>query len=221
MVTRGRENFKIGLYAFVVVILGVYGPLLGWQLIRQVYRDHHDNAARWTEIVNEKNHLKYLLSNRDEYISSLESELKKKHTKRPSARSVSALPGSASSDTVLALTDMQEIVLRRDLTGCAVCYVRINAIGSSEDTRDLADELRRLFKGWRISGGNIGNTNAEAPPGIEFEIPHPENPSVQIAIRAFDHAHIRYSKNVSPSGYRGPLDLGEPPPLTINVSNIQ
>jgi hypothetical protein len=78
---------------------------------------------------------------------------------------------------------------------------------------DLANELAKLFNGWRVEENIYNHIGGAVSPGIEFAIPHPEDPSVQIAIHAFEHAHIQYQKNVSPGSVHGGAAL------TINVGD--
>jgi hypothetical protein len=47
------ENFKIGFYVWLVVMVCVYGPIFGWYLVKAVYDDHQALAATVTRLANE------------------------------------------------------------------------------------------------------------------------------------------------------------------------
>jgi len=40
MKARAAENFRIGFYAWVIVMVCVYAPIFGWHLVKAVYEDH-------------------------------------------------------------------------------------------------------------------------------------------------------------------------------------
>jgi hypothetical protein len=42
MRTRLKENFKIGLYVWIIVMACVYVPVFGWNVIKSVYADHQE-----------------------------------------------------------------------------------------------------------------------------------------------------------------------------------
>jgi len=199
----------LGLGLFVTVV--VYTGLFLWSTVKTVYDDHHDSVGRWQSIVDEKNRLKTMLQQRDEYIKELEGKRCTVCASYPKS--------SAKEPQPRTLSDLQMTVLRRDLKAGAGLKVRINALGGKADTIAFADELRQAFRGWDVGGGNVGNHPGDPNEAqdLEFVIPHPEDRSVQIAVYAFEHAQIIYGKNVSPYAYSGPISLGEPPALTINV----
>jgi hypothetical protein len=185
-----------------------WAALFSWALYRSVYNDHQNLAGHLRAVINEKDFLKRGLKERDDYIDRLKN-----------AKPV--CPVCSSGVTVLqapsaprALSDLQRTVLMRDLKEGIGLNVRINSIGKMSDTHTFANELQDAFKGWNIQRNTIGATSTTSPSELEFVIPQPQDRAVQIAIRAFDHAHIQYSKNVDPYSSRGP---GEPPALTINV----
>lgn len=206
VVSRWKQNVGIGLLA----TFGGYVLLFAYSAIITTYDEHHDSIGRWQAVVNEKNSLKIGLQQRDDYIRKLEGKSCPVCPAHPKS--------SASEPQPRALSELQLEILRRDLKPGIGLEVRINAIGGKQDTLDLAQDLREVFKGWKVGGGNIG----AGPPysgdaDLEFVIPHPEADSVQIAIHAFEHAHVIYGKTVNAYAYCGPISLGPPPALTINV----
>jgi len=200
------ENFLMGLLA---TTLG-YLVLFGWSILQTTYDEHRDSTGRWRVVVNEKDHLKAELSERDTYIRKLE------------ARSCPICPARAAQvaeSQPSALSDLQRTVLMRDLKAGSGLSVRINSIGNRIGVTDYANELQEVFKGWVVERNIVGNlsTNIETSTAqIEFVIPQPQDRSVQIAVHAFDHARVSYSKTVNEYAYRGPSSSATPA-LTINV----
>ena len=90
-----------------------------------------------------------------------------------------------------------------------------------DDHHDLAGRYKTLVNernDLRQKVSTLESKTCAACPPIEFVIEDSRDRSVQIAIAAFDHARIQYSKNLHPEAYCGPMSLGYPaPPLTINV----
>jgi hypothetical protein len=66
---RLRTNLVIG----VLVTIFVYSVLFVWSTIQTVYDDHHDSTGRWQAVVKEKDSLKMIVQQRDEYIQRLEA----------------------------------------------------------------------------------------------------------------------------------------------------
>jgi hypothetical protein len=46
MRSRLAENFRIGLYAWILVMVCIYGPIFGWHVVRAVYDDHQSLVAQ-------------------------------------------------------------------------------------------------------------------------------------------------------------------------------
>jgi hypothetical protein len=63
------KNLGLG---FLVTAI-VYASLFLWSTVQTVYDDHHDSTGRWQAVVKEKNDLKGLLSERDQYITQLQN----------------------------------------------------------------------------------------------------------------------------------------------------
>lgn len=203
----------------ILVTLIVYTSLFLWSTVQTIYDDHHDSIGRWQAVVKEKNSLTEMLQQRDEYIKRLES---RSCPACPPNRK-QGLSNEPQPSQPRSLSDLQRAVLQRDLGAGVGLKVRINAVGTQSDTLSFTDELRQAFRGWIQSNENVPtlamtvlDADVGTPSELEFAIPNPQDPSVQLAIHAFDHAHIAYTKNVSPYAWRG--SSNEPiPALTINV----
>jgi hypothetical protein len=208
---RLKGNLVVGL----LVTLFVYSILFVWSTIQTVYDTHQDSVGRWQLVVKEKDSLKAELQKRDDYIKSLEA---RKCPVCPPARTISVGTSLRESPPPSALSQLQKTVLLRDLkAGSGLLTVRINSIGNRVGVTDYADEIEKVFKGWNVDRnitGQIGTNLEMTTAQIEFVIPQPQAPSVQIAVRAFDNAHVTYTKTVSEFAYRGSLPA---PALTINV----
>jgi hypothetical protein len=83
------ELLKNSLFTFLFGLV-CWAALSSFALGRSVYLDHQDVVRRWTAVVNEKNSLKGLLGERDQYIRTLERELgeARENATRPAQRSI-------------------------------------------------------------------------------------------------------------------------------------
>ncbi|HEV2487532.1 MAG TPA: hypothetical protein VGT08_18550 [Terracidiphilus sp.] len=213
-VSHFSKNLKDSLIPTVIGTGVLWCVLYGTFVVRSVYADHRDTVSRLEEMTSARDALNAELHIKDDYINNL----KTKSRPMPNASSEEH-PKISFSAQPHALTDLQQTVLQRDLSAGAGLRVRINVIGRKQDTRDFAEDLEQVFKGWKVDGGNIGLTNMDFSSELEFVIPNPGDRSVQIAVHAFDHAHVAYSKNVLPEAFTGALIGGPPPALTINVTD--
>jgi hypothetical protein len=206
------KRLKGNLFIGLLVTVFLYSILFVWSTIQTIYDEHHDSVGRWQVVVREKDSLKTELQKRDDYIRSLESR------KCAICPSVQRIAPTASEPR--GLTELQKTILVNDLKAGIGLKVRINSIGKLQDTHDFAEELKAVFKGWQVERNITGTlvSNMGSPTSeLEFSIPQSQDHAVQIAIRAFDHAHIQYTKNVDPYAYRGGFSTEEAPALTINV----
>jgi hypothetical protein len=198
------KNSALAILVGLVVSLLLMGGTFFWKSTTAIYDDHSDMAGRLKSVINERNDLRTK-------VSTLEN---KSCPVCPVTHPVPITPAIPPR----ALTELQRAILARDLQAGVGLTVRINAIGKLKDTQDFADELRIAFSGWQIESTTFaaaGNSAGIVASELEFVIPQPEDRAVQIAIHAFDHAHIVYTKNVDPNAFRG---HGIPvPALTINV----
>src|SRR5260370_2320801 len=46
------ENFRIGFYVWLIVMICVYGPIFGWHVVKAVYEDHESLAAQVQRLEN-------------------------------------------------------------------------------------------------------------------------------------------------------------------------
>jgi hypothetical protein len=70
VVSRWKQNVGLGLLATA----GGYVLLFAYSAIITTYDEHHDSTGRWQAVVKEKDNLKVLLQQKDEYIKKLESK---------------------------------------------------------------------------------------------------------------------------------------------------
>jgi hypothetical protein len=54
MKDRAMQNFKIGLYAWLLVMVFVYVPIFGWNVVKTVYSDHQSLVSRVGTIKQER-----------------------------------------------------------------------------------------------------------------------------------------------------------------------
>jgi len=74
MKSRARENFKVGLIVWVVVMACVYTPIFAWNSIKVIYTDHTGLVNRIKEL-KDKNSRLVDPKSRDEEIRKLQAEV--------------------------------------------------------------------------------------------------------------------------------------------------
>ena len=199
--SRIIETVAMGIVVSATALILVYGTQFAWEVVKSGYSDHETLVAK---------------ANAPKPVCPTCPLCP-----IPKPCKVSSGPSTATTTQPRTLSELQTKILLTDLSAGYTLKVRINAMGS-QDTISFADELRQVFKGWdQIGNGNTSiagaGGNVSPTSELEFVIPNPQDRAVQIAVRAFDHAHIQYTKNVDPYAYRGATSAGEPPALTINV----
>jgi hypothetical protein len=206
MKARWAQNVGIGLLATACGYL----ILFICSAIATTYDEHNDSTGRWQAVVKEKDKLKDGLAQRDDYIRQLEA---RQCPSCPSRKPLGAQPTSLPR----ALTELQRAILIRDLKAGHGLKVKINVIGNNSDTLAFAKDIVDMFKGWDVELYHFGITSFGFSSPFEFVIPRPQDSSVQIAVHAFDHAHVEYTKNVDQSAFLGAM--GTIPPLIINITD--
>jgi hypothetical protein len=92
-----KEEIKLAVRVVIIVALLIYGPMALWCVVRTTYDDHHNMASRWQAVVKEKDNLKSLLGQRDDYIKRLEV---RPCPTCPSNRHAGPLQGPTAPETI-------------------------------------------------------------------------------------------------------------------------
>jgi hypothetical protein len=140
MKTHAAENFRIGFYIWLIVMVCVYGPIFGWKVVKTVYNDHIELVSANEKLVAENGTLIDEGRAKDARIKQLES--------RPLNAGKQESPSAAAGSTLRPKSEEEKTALREALgnfvqRGMAL-RDRTSVGGTSK--KQLEDESQKWFE---------------------------------------------------------------------------
>jgi hypothetical protein len=153
MKARAGENFRIGFYAWLVVMVCVYTPIFGWNVVKVIYNDHSNLVAENRHLLASESGLVDPQS-RDDEIYELQKEIGEyKKTQSSEVRiypiSHDLRPGVPKLEYVLTTGKMRtpvEIVSTCDFPISAGTSRFLTVTGGSSETTDHRRISERQYR---------------------------------------------------------------------------
>jgi hypothetical protein len=177
--TRWARTFGLAFVASLSVFIIWHLSIFGWITVRTIYLDHQDSTGRWQAVVNEKNALKGLLKQKDEYIKQLKQDVDSKPRIVEKNKFIPE-PQQCWMDTIGREPSPSIKEARTAVTVATHCNYRMEA------PYEMSIKFDRDFLsgGVGLTHGSITVTDTEKRPGNVFyaEVEGPSVPANQLMI---------------------------------------